>query len=142
MDIIANPSVTPDMKGIENSIKGEGRLLWQALTVHIESAFRAKPLIAFSACAAKPGWNVKYKKSGKALCTLYPEKEGFTALIVLGAADMMRFEAARPTYTLKICALYERTRLFNNTKWLMVSIADETVLADVKKLLALKTAKA
>ena len=142
MDIIADKSVTPDMKDIENSITGKGRLLWQALTTHIETEFRAKPLIAFSACIAKPGWNVKYKKSGKALCTLYPEKESFTALIVLGAADMMRFEAMRPTFTNEISALYERTRLFNNTKWLMVSITDETVLADVKKLLALKTAKA
>ena len=141
MDIIANQSVTPDMKDIESSIAGKGRLLWQSLTMHIETEYRAKPLIAFSACAAKPGWNVKYKKSGKALCTLYPEKEGFTALIVLGAADMMRFEAARPTLTHEISALYERTRLFNNTKWLMISVTDETALADIKKLLALKTAK-
>lgn len=142
MDIIANQNVTPSMADIENSITGEGQSLWQALTAHIETEFGAKPLISFSACAAKPGWNVKYKKSGKALCTLYPEKESFTALIVLGAADMMRFEAMCPTLTHEISALYERTRLFNNTKWLMISVTDETVLADIKKLLALKTAKA
>ncbi|WP_423245054.1 DUF3788 family protein [Heliorestis acidaminivorans] len=26
--------------------------------------------MTYSKCSAQPGWNVKYKKSGKSLCTL------------------------------------------------------------------------
>lgn len=142
MDIIADHGNMPDMTSIANYISETARPLWLALVTHIEAAYRAKPQIAFSTCAAKPGWNVKYKKGGKALCTLYPEKEGFTALVVLGAADIMHFEAMRPTYTDSVNALYDSTRLFNNTRWLMISVTDQTVLGDIKKLLALKAAKA
>ncbi|KAB2952754.1 DUF3788 family protein [Heliorestis acidaminivorans] len=36
----------------------------------MEEAYQAKPHITYSKCSAQPGWNVKYKKSGKSLCTL------------------------------------------------------------------------
>ncbi len=33
--------------------------------------------LEYSKCSLKPGWNVKYKKSGKALCALYPMEDYF-----------------------------------------------------------------
>lgn len=141
MDIIQNPAIAPDMLAIAESIKGDARDRWLALNVHIQQAFNSKPQIAYSSCSAKPGWNVKYKKSGKALCTLYPEPESFTALIVTGAADMEKFALARALFSDSLNSLYDGTQIFNNTKWLMIGVTDNSVLADVKKLLDLKTSK-
>lgn len=141
MDVIHNPAVTPDMPAIENSMAGEARSRWRSLTASIEGEYGAKPLIAYSVCAGQPGWNVKYKKSSKALCTLYPEPDDFIALVVLGQADMARLDAVRPAYTPYLLELYDGSRLFNNTKWLMIRVTDDAVLDDVKKLLRLKLAK-
>jgi hypothetical protein len=99
MDIILDRSAAPDMCAIEDYIGGPARRRWLELVSHIEGAYSAKPQIAYSVCAGKPGWNVKYKKSGKALCTLYPEPDSFIALVVLGSEDIARFEADRAAYT-------------------------------------------
>lgn len=141
MNIIQDPTAAPDMQAMAASIAGDAHARWLALTSHIEQIFGVKPQIAYSSCSAKPGWNVKYKKSGKALCTLYPEPESFTALVVTGAADMEKFLLTRTLFSDTLNTLYDRTQLFNNTKWLMIGVTDDVLLEDVKKLLELKTSK-
>ncbi len=141
MDVIHNPDVMPDLPEIENSMGEEARGRWRSLTAHIGSTYNSAPLIAYSVCAGQPGWNVKYKKGSKALCTLYPEPESFIALVVLGQADLMKLDAVRPAYTPYLLELADGARLFNNTKWLMIRVTDDAVLGDVQKLLRLKLAK-
>ena len=141
MDVIHNPVVTPDMPAIEGSMAGEARERWRSLTSHIESTYKSVPLIVYSVCAGQPGWNVKYKKGSKALCTLYPEPDSFIALVVLGQADLVKLDAVRPAYTPYLLQLADGARLFNNTKWLMIRVTDDAVMDDVQKLLRLKLAK-
>ena len=43
--------------------------LWKALCSWLESGYRTVPRIEYSRCGMAPGWNVKYKKGGRALCT-------------------------------------------------------------------------
>lgn len=140
-DIIHDPSAAPDMQAIAGSIAGGSRQRWLVLIAHIQQVYGAKPQIVYSGCSAKPGWNVKYKKSGKALCTLYPEPKSFTALVVTGAADMEKYALARAVFSDAFNALYDETAIFNGTKWLMVGVADETLLHDVIRLIRLKTSK-
>ncbi len=141
MNIIQDPSAVPNMKTISESITGDARNRWLSLNEHIQDVYNAKPQVFYSKCSAKPGWNVKYKTSGKALCTLYPEPESFTALVVTAAADMEKFNLARAVFSDSFNMLYDRTQLFNNTKWLMIGVINDTLLSDVEKLLHLKTQK-
>ena len=141
MDIIQDQTKTPDMQAMAESIKGDSHDRWLELVAHIQDVFGTRPQITYSKCSAKPGWNVKYKKSGKALCTLYPEPESFTALIVVSSNDMDRYDLIRPVFSDSMNVLYDKTQLFNNTKWLMIPVFDDTALEDVKKLLQFKTAK-
>ena len=138
MDIIQNKDFEPDMYDIEEYITGEAKIRWQNIIKEIESIFKVKPKIAYSNCSAKPGYNIKYKKNGKALCTLYPEKEGFVALVVLGYNDMEIFNTVRRAYTEYINKLYDSVRLFNGTKWIMINVSDQYIADDVLKLLHLK----
>lgn len=43
----------------------EAKLIWNKLTAYIEETYQVKPQITFSECSMQPGWNIKYKKSGK-----------------------------------------------------------------------------
>jgi len=138
VDIIHDSKAELDLDAIGQYIGEPGRQRWADLNAHIEGAYRARPQIAYSVCAGKPGWNVKYKKGGRALCTLYPEPDGLTALVVLSAQDIARFEAARASYTDTLNRLFDETTLFNGTRWLMIRVEDDAVLEDVKRLFTLK----
>lgn len=63
--------------------------LWKALCSWLESGYRTVPRIEYSRCGMAPGWNVKYKKGGRALCTLYPAAGSFTCLVCIGQREAM-----------------------------------------------------
>ena len=52
---------------------------------HMRDMYKVKPKYAYSSCAMDNniwrGWNIKYQKSGKSLCTLYPQQGYFLALV-------------------------------------------------------------
>ena len=50
----------------------------------IKKKYRCNEKIEFSRCSWERGWNVKFKKSGKSLCTVYPRDGYFTVLVVVG----------------------------------------------------------
>lgn len=138
MDIIQNKEIMPDMQQVGEYITGEAKFRWKYMVSEIETDFKAKPKIAYSVCAAKPGWNIKYKKSGKALCTLYPEEDGFVALVVLSLKDMDLFNTVRQGYTAYINKLYDDVKPFKGTKWLMINVTNQKIADDVLKLMHLK----
>lgn len=141
MDVIANKDQAPDMTHIKDYITGDAQQRWCSLINYIENTFASKPKITFSVCAAKPGWNVKYKKSSRALCTLYPEKASFTALVVLGEKDRFSFDAVQPMYSEYLRDLYANSDLLGSSQWLMIKVTTDEILEDVKKLMHLKLGK-
>lgn len=135
---ILNSSVTPSLDDITSYVEGSARKRFVNLIDFVESNFGSKSDIVYSKCSAKPGWNVKYKKCGKALCTLYPDKDRFTALVVLSNLDMEWLKGMRDNYTTYMLNLHDNCSLFNGTKWLMIEVTSDEILDDVKKLLQLK----
>lgn len=114
--------------------------LWNGLCDWTETAYRVEPKVEYSVCSGAPGWNVKYKAGGRALCTLYPEAGAFTALVTIGAKEAAEAELMLPTCTEEIRALYTQTRVFNGARWLMIRVTSEQVLEDVKALIRLRVA--
>ena len=53
----------------------------------IQADYKCSAKIEYSSCSWEPGWNIKFKKSGKALCTIYPRESYFTAMLVVGRAE-------------------------------------------------------
>lgn len=114
--------------------------LWNGLCTWAEQTYGIAPKVEHSTCSGAPGWNVKYKKSGRALCTLYPDRGQFTALITVGAKEASEAELLLPTCSDDIKELFARTQTFNGARWLMIRISEEAVLEDVKKLIRLRVA--
>lgn len=131
----------PSLEDMTNYIEGKTKERWQDLLNFITNNYNSKPTIMYSKCSAKPGWNVKYKKNGKALCTLYPDNDYFTALIVLNHDDMEWLKGMRNDYTDYFLNLYDNCALFNGTKWLMVEVRNNGVLRDIKNIIDLKLRK-
>ena len=140
-NLILDNGHEPSMNEINLFIEEKARKKWLEMIGFIEQNYKTKQQINYSTCSGKPGWNVKYKKSSKALCTLYPEKDLFTVLIVLGRNDIDAFEETREEFSPYINDLYDQCTLFNGTKWLMIEVTDDVILEDVKELIMLKTRK-
>ncbi len=139
-DLIHNPAAAPSFEEITGYIQPPTRALWSELNGFIQGAFQAKPKIAYSVCAGKPGWNVKYQKSGKAICTLYPETDCLIALVVVKEELAALLPGAQPPLHPAILHLVQTVKPFNHTLWLMISVTDGAVLESVKDLLVQKQA--
>lgn len=125
---------TPSPEAVSASV---GSPLWDALCQFAEEQFGAKPLFEYSRCCV-PGWNLKYKKAGRSLCTLYPMEGFFTALVVIGERERPETELILPTLTPYLQTLYRDTKTGMGQKWLMIEVRDEAVLQDVKQLIVIR----
>ncbi|MCL2391837.1 MAG: DUF3788 domain-containing protein [Oscillospiraceae bacterium] len=52
---------------------------------HMRERYNIKPKFAYSSCAMDRniwrGWNIKYQKSGKSFCTIYPQQDYLLVLV-------------------------------------------------------------
>lgn len=98
-----------------------------------------KEKIEFSSCSWIPGWNIKFKKSGKNLCTLYPHEGFFTALIVVGQKEKTAVEEILPECSPEIQEIYQQTKAGNGQKWLMLDLEDaDEMYQDALRLIEIR----
>jgi AraC family transcriptional regulator len=115
--------------------------LFEQLCQYIEVEYQSKPVLEYSRCSMQYGWNVKYKKSGRTLCTLYPMEGYFIALIVIGNREITETELMLPSFTEYLQRLYLETRTGMGQKWLMIDVTEEAVLEDVKDCISIRRGK-
>ena len=114
--------------------------LWGEFCRWTEERYTVLPKVEHSTCIGAPGWNVKYKKGGRSLCTLYPDEGAFTVLVTVGAKEAPQAELLLPAFSAYLRELFSRTQPFNGARWLMIRVSDPRVLEDVKQLVSLRVA--
>ena len=75
-----NFSHIPTEYEMSNYINNE---LWNKFCEFIKSNYNVNPRFEFSKCSLEYGWNVKFKKGSKTLCTVYPRENYFCVMIVI-----------------------------------------------------------
>ncbi|TET11325.1 MAG: DUF3788 domain-containing protein [Candidatus Thorarchaeota archaeon] len=86
----------------------------------------------------KYGWCIRYRRGGKTLCTLYPEKGGFTILIVYGKKEVEMFIERQSEISDQLVTLFHETKQFHDGKWLWIQVSDSKLLGDLRIVLAIK----
>jgi hypothetical protein len=127
----------PSYEDIKEFI-GQGEPLWSELLSYIELKYKVQPKMSYSKCSAQPGWNVKYQKSSKSLCMLYPMEGYFIALVVIGSKEEPEAGLALGTFTPYVQNLYRNTSSSCGGRWLMIEVKDKSVLNDVKSLVEIR----
>lgn len=112
--------------------------LFDRLCTHVGTEYQCEPALEYSRCSMQCGWNVKYRKAGRTLCTLYPMAGCFIALIVIGDRERAETEAMLPFFTAYLQQLYHETKAGQGQKWLMVNVTDDAILEDVKQCIAIR----
>ena len=109
---------------------------------YIKSKYNIIPRFEFSKCNWEYGWNIKFKKGSKSLCTIYPRENYFTILIVIGKKEKKNFENMLSYFCTDIQKIYEETLEGNNQKWLMIDLEDnDKRYDDVKKIIEIRNNK-
>ena len=116
--------------------------LWVDFENHLQQTYNVSPKMFYSCCSMDngfwKGWNIKYKKSSKSLCTIYPKQSYFVVLV-----NISEKEAAEADLLIPLCdkytqELYKQTKSGKNGKALAISVTNTNILCDVKELVALR----
>ena len=86
----------------------------------------------------KYGWLVRYRKSGRTIVSLFPEKQSFSFLIVYGKKEIEKFAAQAADFLLSIVDIFRNTPKLHDGKWLWIRIIDASLFEDLKRLIAIK----
>ena len=109
---------------------------WLEIRRFIEDRYDLVPETIFY--GTRYGWTIRYRKGGKTLCSLFPEKGGFTVLIVLGKKESKKALSIRDELSPKICVLLGDTEQLHDGRWLWIRLLRTSDTDDVKKLLGIK----
>ena len=126
----------PTEEDVEGLLGERAREAWSEIRRFIEDHYDVVPETVFY--GAKYGWTIRYRKSGKTLCSLFPEKGGFTVLIVLGKKESEKALSIRDEMSSKIHKLLGDTKQLHDGRWLWIRLLTTKDTDDVKKLLQIK----
>ncbi len=105
----------------------------------IKNTYKCNEKIEYSSCSWEKGWNIKFKKAGKALCTVYPKENYITILIVVGTKEKASVEAILPECTAELSHIYNQTQEGNGQRWLMIDLEDKGDLYnDILRLIKIR----
>lgn len=139
MTDLQNKNCPPALEEIEKYIHNP---LFQEFCSELRETFQCREKIEFSSCSWERGWNIKFKKSGKTLCTIYPRENYFTVMLVVGKKEKEPFEAMLPECSTEMREIYHQAKEGNGQRWLMLDLQDKDGLYhDALRLAALRAAK-
>lgn len=100
-----------------------------------------QPLIAveYSKDSWLKGWNIKFRKAGRALCVAYPKENYFTVLVVIGRKEKERVEAQLTSFSPDLQKIYQSTTEGMGQRWLMIDLHQQNQLySDVQQLIRIR----
>ena len=113
----------------------KAKTAWLGLKRLLEHDYGMNPETVF--WGKKHGWLVRYRKGGRTLCSLFPEKSGFSALIVLGRKEsekaLLSDEPSR-----KMKDIIRNTSQLHDGRWLWIRVDTIEDVKDVENLLLIK----
>lgn len=108
--------------------------LWEKLTQFISNNYPIPGEWNFG--GKKYGWNLRYRKSGKALVSLFPQQDSFVANIVLGKDQVE--QALRLEFVSNVGKLLKETPQLHDGRWLFIPVTTEEEIEDIQQLLQVK----
>jgi hypothetical protein len=116
--------------------------LWVDFCKYMKDAYNVAPKFEFSKCSWEYGWNIKFKKGSKSLCTVYPRENYFTILIVIEKNEKKVFENMFSSFSSDIQKIYKETPEGNGQRWLMIDLEDnDKRYKDMKKIIEFRANK-
>ena len=109
---------------------------WIGLKAYLENNYDFSPETVFY--GKKYGWTIRYRKSGRTLCSLFPEAGDFTVLIVLGKKEIEKVEEVLNELCTALREQFNNTDQLHDGRWLWIRMSSVESLEDIKEILQVK----
>jgi hypothetical protein len=113
---------------------GSKKLLWENMNNFMAESYKLKSDFAFY--GKNYGWALRFRKAGKALLSLYPGQEEFTAQVIIGQEQAEK--ALSSGLSKKAIKVIEDAHPYPEGRWLFIKVESGQDLNDVKQLLTVK----
>jgi len=108
---------------------------WLELRQYLESSYDITPELING---GKHGWAVRYRRSGKTLCNLIPEKGAFTVLVVLGKKEAEKALSIMDQLNANVRQLLDNAEQLHDGRWLWIRVRKQGDVKSIKELLKIK----
>lgn len=133
---IQDRNYCPNLQEIDEYIKNP---VFKQFCLEIKTKYKCNEKIEYSSCSYEKGQNIKFKKAGKTLCTIYPRKNYFTVMVVIGKKEKEQTQLILHELSYNIQKIYHNTREGNNQKWLMIDLNEnDEVYKDILRLIDIR----
>lgn len=133
---ITDKNYKPDIGEITELI---GNGLFGELCAHMENEYKAQYEIAYSGDKVLLGWNVRFCKSGRTLCRVYPVNGFFSVLIVIGPKESERTRELLPELSEEMRNIYFSTPEGMGQRWMVFDLKERNGLyEDLLKLVKIR----
>ena len=81
---------------------------------------------------------IRYKRSGKTLITLFPEKDRFSCFLIFGTKEIEQFTNRKNEFSDYINTTFSETKQYHDGKWLLIGIQDEKYTGELIGMIKIK----
>ena len=125
----------PTDRAFEKAV-GRSAAAWRKLRAYLKKYYPFTSELFYDKKEAV--WFIRYRKSGKTLCTLIPGENAFTTLVVLGKKEVEKAETLRNQLGRSVRTLFDSTEQLHDGRWLWIKPRIQNDIEDVKTLLQIK----
>ena len=134
---MTQPDAPPGIAEITEWMGSDAYDYWKRITQLIDEMYPGVFAPEWLFGGRKHGWSLRYKKS-KSFCTLIPERNRFSLLIVFGRKEREEVEAIRDSLSQNSWEVYDAAPTYHDGKWVLFTVNSDMVVDDVRQLLAVK----
>lgn len=113
---------------------------WTALRLFLVETYHIAPI--FNSGGKKYGWNLQHRLGGRPLCEMYPEHGSFTALVILGGAELEQALQKLDTFGATVQRALVETPRYHDGCWMYIRVADPQTcqqdVQDIQQLILIK----
>ena len=113
---------------------------WTDLRRFLVEAYAIAPI--FNSGGKKYGWNLQHRLGGRPLCEMYPENGSFTALVILGKAELEQALQRLDTFGPSVRQALENSPRYHDGCWMYIRVSDPLTCrqdaVDIQQLILIK----
>ena len=117
---------------------GQASRAWEKIVGHIRFFYVMDELWTEGNPTGNYHSELKFRRGGKTLVTLYIREGFFKICLVLGKIEREKFEEQRVSFCKTIQKFYDDANTYHDGKWLWFDIHDEELINDIIRLLDIK----
>jgi len=130
----------PEIVDIERKlpILGKSKVAWEKLLTSIRSNYIMDEQWYEGKRESPYRDELKFRRGGKTLITLYIREGYFRAVVVLGKNERAKFEEKQTIFSNATRKIYDETNTLHDGKWLTFDVYDTNLIDDIINLIYMK----